>query len=202
LKLSAIVEDCQKGKKNVSYKDHLIMKSFSPSHMLCFVLGLSQTSSKLAVVTAFLPSSSSSNNHNNKMMHQQITQRQHLQSQQCRTRLFLQSLQEHEDQYLQIAMNNQNTPNQPEIVYILMYNPGTDQEGVHTTEFPKDGSGSEVILGFEELGDCIQFANALKTNPNFPLEPIPTPVPLEQMQPAMENIGLSIMVVPTTTAHS
>jgi Protein of unknown function (DUF3110) len=109
-------------------------------------------------------------------------------------RLFLQSLQEQEDKYLELA--SQNAGAQPEIVYILMYNPGTESEGVHTTEYPKNGSGNEVILGFEELSDCVQFATALKTNPDFPLEPIPTPAPLQQMQASVGAMGLSVMVVP------
>jgi hypothetical protein len=103
------------------------------------------------------------------------------------------SLQEEEDRYLEMALNN---PSRPEIVYLLVYNPGTDQEGVHTTDYPKDGSGSEVVLAFEELDDCISFANVLKANPSFPLEPIPTPAPLQQMEPAMAGMGLSVMVVP------
>lgn len=110
-------------------------------------------------------------------------------------RLFLKLLQEQADSYLEMAARN---PNKPEIVYIIMYNPGTDQEGVHTTEYPKN-SEAEVILGFEELGDCVQFASALKGNPNFPLEPVPTPTPLQQMQAAVESMGLSIMVVPSST---
>jgi hypothetical protein len=108
--------------------------------------------------------------------------------------LFLLSLQELEDKYLDMASQNQRA--QPEIVYILMYNPGTEEEGVHTTEYPKIGSGSEVILGFQELGDCVQFATALKVNPDFPLEPVPTPAPFQQMQASVEMMGLSIMVVP------
>jgi hypothetical protein len=108
--------------------------------------------------------------------------------------LFLQSLQEQEDKYLEMASQNSRAP--PEIVYILMYNPGTDKEGVHTTGYPKDGSGNEVIIGFEELGDCVQFATSLKLNPDFPLEPIPTPAPFQQMQASVETMGLRIMVVP------
>lgn len=108
--------------------------------------------------------------------------------------LFLQSLQEQENQYLELA--SQNPGAQPEIVYILMYHPGTDQEGVHTTEYPRDGSGSEVILGFEELGDCAQFAMALKMNPDFPLDPIPTPAPFDQIQTSLGAVGMNIMVVP------
>ncbi|KAG7366062.1 DUF3110 domain containing protein [Nitzschia inconspicua] len=109
-------------------------------------------------------------------------------------KLFLQSLQEQENQYLELA--SQNSGAQPDVVYILMYNQGTDQEGVHTTEYPRDGSGNEVILGFEELGDCAQFAMALKMNPDFPLDPVPTPAPFQQMQASVGAVGLSIMVVP------
>lgn len=108
-------------------------------------------------------------------------------------KLFLKSLQELEDQYLGLAIQNNS---RPEIVYILMYNPGTDQEGVHTTEYPKDGSGSEVVLGFEEIADCVDFSTALKQNPNFPLEPIPTPAPFDQMQAAVQGMGLNILIVP------
>jgi hypothetical protein len=109
------------------------------------------------------------------------------------TRLFL-TIQDQEDLLLEQAVQNVVAP-KPDIIYIIMYNPGTDQEGVHTTEYPKE-SGSEVMIGFESIEDCINFSNMLKSDPAFQLEPVPTPTPYGQMDAACAGMGLSIMVVP------
>lgn len=82
--------------------------------------------------------------------------------------MFLPLLLELEDQYLAFAVNSGNTP---EKVYILMNIPETDEEGVRTAEYPKEGSGVawKFVYGLEELGDCIQFSTALKKKiPTFP----------------------------------
>ena len=105
------------------------------------------------------------------------------------------SIQEQEDFLLEQASQNVAST-KPDVIFILMYNPGTEQEGVHSTEYPKE-SGSEVMLGFESIEDCISFANMLKADPTFPLEPVPTPTPLPQMESAVAEMGLSIMVVPS-----
>ena len=73
------------------------------------------------------------------------------------------SIQEQEDFLLEQASQNVAST-KPDVIFILMYNPGTEQEGVHSTEYPKE-SGSEVMLGFESIEDCISFANMLKADP-------------------------------------
>mmetsp|Transcript_11269 Transcript_11269/g.26761 ORF Transcript_11269/g.26761 Transcript_11269/m.26761 type:complete len:180 (+) Transcript_11269:416-955(+) len=109
------------------------------------------------------------------------------------TQLFV-STQEQEDYLLDQAAKNIDG-SKPEIVYILMYNPNTEQEGVHSTEYPKD-SGSEVMVAFESIEDCMSFSMLLKDDPNFPLEPVSTPAPYGQLESACAGMGISIMVVP------
>ena len=104
-----------------------------------------------------------------------------------------------ETKYLQLAASSgEGVVSNPEIIYILMYNPGTTEEGVHTTEFPK-GSGEEVMLAFESLEESYQFANMLREEPSFPLDPVPTPAPLAQMETACQQMGLTIKIVPAET---
>ena len=80
---------------------------------------------------------------------------------------------------------------------VIMYNPGTEQEGVHTMEYPR-GSESDVLLAFEFIGDCVNFANVVKSAPDWTQEPVPTPTPLAQMEQACGQMGLPIKVVPCT----
>jgi len=54
----------------------------------------------------------------------------------------------------------------PEDVYIILFNPGTEQEGVHTVEYPK-GSGNNVILAFESKEECDRFSQALQDQQFF-----------------------------------
>ena len=49
----------------------------------------------------------------------------------------------------------------PEEVHIILFNPNTNKEGVHTIEFPKD-SGNNIILAFESQVECEQFSMNLK----------------------------------------
>jgi hypothetical protein len=49
----------------------------------------------------------------------------------------------------------------PTKAHIVLFNPGTDREGVHTIEFPK-GSGNNLILAFESRIECEQFSDLLK----------------------------------------
>ena len=109
-------------------------------------------------------------------------------------------IEELEDRYLELATKNEATMEYiPEIVYIMIYNPGQPEEGLHTTEFPK-GSGNDVVLAFESLEECVAFSNIIKSDKSLNLpEPIPTPTPYEQMNMACQNMGLSIKVVPAET---
>lgn len=98
-----------------------------------------------------------------------------------------------ETKYLEIASSAKDAA--AEIIYIIMYLPGTSEEGVHTTEFPKD-SGTEVMLAFESLDEVNNFSNMLRTEPSWKMEPVPTPTPLAQMEAACQQMGLELKVVP------
>eukprot|EP00979_Chaetoceros_neogracilis_P008872 scaffold1988_cov230-Chaetoceros_neogracile.AAC.4 len=54
----------------------------------------------------------------------------------------------------------------PEDVFIILFNPDTEREGVHTIEFPK-GSGNNMILAFESKQECGQFSESLKEQDFF-----------------------------------
>ena len=111
--------------------------------------------------------------------------------------LFNSMIEELEDRYLELATKSEGVMAKPEIVYIMMYNPGTPEEGVHTTEYPK-GSGADVMLAFESLEECVAFSNLIRDDKSVPLEPIPTPTPLQQMEMAVQSMGgLTIKIVPT-----
>lgn len=62
-------------------------------------------------------------------------------------------------------MKNRTTP-RPREVHIILFYPDTEDEGVHTVEFPP-GSGNNVILGFESLDECRNFAEILKRQDFF-----------------------------------
>ncbi len=54
----------------------------------------------------------------------------------------------------------------PEDVHIILFNPDTDREGVHTIEFPKE-SGNNMILAFESREECEEFSASLKRQQFF-----------------------------------
>lgn len=49
----------------------------------------------------------------------------------------------------------------PESVHIILFNPDTPNQNVHTLEIPK-GSGNNMILAFEDGTDCGMFAQSLR----------------------------------------
>jgi hypothetical protein len=110
-----------------------------------------------------------------------------------------------EDYYLGLAMGDDDV--KPEVVYIIMYNAGTEQEGVHTINYPR-GSESDILLAFEALVDCVKLANTVKAGASapgstftIPGDPIPTPTPLFQMEAACQQMGLPVAVVKMTSSE-
>jgi hypothetical protein len=110
-----------------------------------------------------------------------------------------------EDFYLGRAMGEEEV--KPEVVYIIMYNAGTDQEGVHTINFPR-GAETDLLLAFESLEDCIQLANTIKAGAGapgstftVPGDPIPTPSPWVQMEGACQQMELPIAVVKASSSE-
>lgn len=106
-----------------------------------------------------------------------------------------------EDVYLQRqGQRAGDTPQmQPEIVYIIMYNAGMPNEGVHTTKFPRE-EGPEVLLAFAALPDAMDMAAVLKQDATVIAEaggePVPTPAPYDQMSKAAWEMGIVLHVVP------
>lgn len=54
----------------------------------------------------------------------------------------------------------------PEAVYIILFLPETPEQHVHTIEFPK-GSGTNILLAFEDEGECNAFAEMLVRDMGF-----------------------------------
>lgn len=54
----------------------------------------------------------------------------------------------------------------PESVHIILFQPGTEQQLVHTVEIPI-GSGNNLILAFESGADCVSFARDLQADLDF-----------------------------------
>jgi len=84
----------------------------------------------------------------------------------------------------------------PKDVFIILFQPDTDDEGVHTVEFPK-GSSNNVILAFESMEECEVFADILKNQEFF--EPQPTNIALQELESFCDPIGVEIQVVPKGT---
>lgn len=88
------------------------------------------------------------------------------------------------------AMNSRERPTQ---VYVILFQPETVEEGVHTIEYPK-GSGSNVILAFSSLDECAKFAAALKEQEFF--DPTPQEFLLDALEVSCEALGVFVQVVP------
>mmetsp|Transcript_25539 Transcript_25539/g.52247 ORF Transcript_25539/g.52247 Transcript_25539/m.52247 type:complete len:237 (-) Transcript_25539:616-1326(-) len=83
----------------------------------------------------------------------------------------------------------------PERVHIILFNPGTNQEGVHTVEFPK-GSGNNVILAFESKDECEKFSENLPASLRVQKEDKPQEMKLEFLEAYCEPLGVHVQVVP------
>jgi len=81
----------------------------------------------------------------------------------------------------------------PEDVFIILFNPDTEREGVHTLEYPKD-SGLNKILAFESKEECEQFAASLKDQQFF--DPKPQEMNLESLEDYCDQIRVDVQVVP------
>ena len=70
-----------------------------------------------------------------------------------------------QNQYAKLIMEQsryiEQETNLPESVHIILFNPDTPNQNVHTLEIPK-GSGNNMILAFEDGTDCEMFAQSLR----------------------------------------
>jgi len=86
--------------------------------------------------------------------------------------------------------------NRPDVVHIIMYNPSTPQEGIHTVQYPR-GSENELLLAFESLDDCVTFARTIRDDGTvMDGEPVPTPTSMVQIERACQGMGLAMAIVP------
>jgi len=81
----------------------------------------------------------------------------------------------------------------PADVHIVLFKPDTDDEGVHTIEYPK-GSGRNVILAFESAKECATFVSILKLQRFF--DPSPRTMDLKNLEAYCKEIGVLVQVVP------
>ena len=112
------------------------------------------------------------------------------------SRLFfgLSSIEKQEEKYLELAAGNPGT-SVPESVSIVAYNPGTDQETVHTTEYPR-GSGNYCLLVFESPVECEHFADMIEVGVPGAVDATPTFYTLQQMTNYCQEMNLPLQLVP------
>lgn len=78
----------------------------------------------------------------------------------------------------------------PDDVHIILFNPDTEREGVHTIEF----QGNNMILAFESRFECDQFSACLKEQHFF--DPTPQEIKLNSLEDYCEQIGVKVQIVP------
>lgn len=81
----------------------------------------------------------------------------------------------------------------PENVHVVVFQPGTMNQGAHTIEYPK-GSGINVVLAFESIESCRQFAASLAEQ-KF-VDPTPCQYRLQDLQKFFSTIGVFVQVIP------
>ncbi|CAB9505917.1 expressed unknown protein [Seminavis robusta] len=112
------------------------------------------------------------------------------------SRLFfgLGTIEKQEEQYLELAFNNANSVI-PEAVYVIVYNPGAENEGVHTTEWPR-GGGQYILMAFESPFECQHFAEMIAVGYPGWDDPVPTQYTAEQVQEYCQQMGWNLQLVP------
>ncbi|MEN9216389.1 MAG: DUF3110 domain-containing protein [Gloeomargarita sp. HHBFW_bins_162] len=78
-------------------------------------------------------------------------------------------------------------------VYVLIYNPGTDNEGIHSIKLQDE----DTILMFEDEDDAVRFANFLEAQ-DFPV-PTVQPIDPEEIRLFCQESGFHYQLVPQGT---
>ena len=94
----------------------------------------------------------------------------------------------------------------PDVIYIILFNPQTPFEAIHTVKFPRganfEQSTSDLLLAFESFDDCVAFAEVLRSDPAVEAgEPVPTPSSYEQIEQACQKMRLPMKVVPAQASQ-
>lgn len=114
------------------------------------------------------------------------------------SRLFA-SVEETEDEYL-VCARDSPLATKPDVCYIIMYNPSTPQEGIHTMTYPR-GSEDDLLLAFESLDDCVAFAQIIREDASVQYgEPVPTPTSMLQIESACQRMDLPLAIVPASSS--
>jgi len=107
------------------------------------------------------------------------------------------SVEKQENEYLELAAEYYPPTYIPETVHIVVYNLGTEQEGVHTAEYPK-GSGQICLLAFTSEEDAKPFADTLAVGYPGDIDPSAMEYASEQMQQYCQEQGWFFVLVPDT----
>mmetsp|Transcript_14690 Transcript_14690/g.24456 ORF Transcript_14690/g.24456 Transcript_14690/m.24456 type:complete len:165 (-) Transcript_14690:296-790(-) len=110
---------------------------------------------------------------------------------------------EQEDIFLERAMTAP-AEMRPDVVYIVLFNPQTPFEAIHTIKFPRgadfEQSTSDLLLAFESFDDCVGFTEILREDPAVDAgEPVATPSSMEQIEKACQKMRLPMKVVPAAS---
>ena len=94
----------------------------------------------------------------------------------------------------------------PDIIYIILFNPQTPFEAIHTVKFPRganfEQSTADLLLAFESFDDCVAFAEVLRSDPAVDAgEPVATPSSYEQIEQACQKMRLPMKVVPAQASQ-
>ncbi|KAK1736833.1 hypothetical protein QTG54_012278 [Skeletonema marinoi] len=102
-----------------------------------------------------------------------------------------------QNQYAKLIMEQsryiEQETNLPESVHIILFNPETPNQNIHTLEIPK-GSGNDMILAFEDGADCGMFAQNLREL-EF-VDPSPSETMFEPFAEFCESMSIPVLVVP------
>ncbi|KAL3774872.1 hypothetical protein ACHAWO_001187 [Cyclotella atomus] len=82
----------------------------------------------------------------------------------------------------------------PESVFIILFQPETPEQHVHTIEFPK-GSGNNILLAFEDENECNAFADMLVRDMGFK-DPCPEETEFAPLAQYCNSIGMAVAMVP------
>jgi hypothetical protein len=66
--------------------------------------------------------------------------------------------------------DNDKHNTRPETVHCIFFQPGTEEQGMHTVEQPA-GSGNNMVLAFESKDSCDKFASRLRDLQFFVFDP-------------------------------
>ncbi|CAB9497820.1 Protein of unknown function (DUF3110) [Seminavis robusta] len=96
--------------------------------------------------------------------------------------------------YHELFAEDWNVEERPEQVHVVLFNPDTEEQGLHSIEYPA-GSGSNFVLAFSSKEAVDKFASTLKAQ-NFAADPSPTVYELDALESFCDMLGIFVQVVP------